>query len=948
MCWNVWSILNEPKLTNFLQIIDDNDIGIACVCESWFDSEKGIFTKTIKKRGYKLHHAYREKRGGGSAIIYKKELAVKIGEASSTQYESFEYAYVTLTIQSKRRLLIANIYRNQEIAYTLFHDEFSAFMDKIMNRGDVLLIIGDFNVWMDVEGDMQREKLLTLMSGYGLSQMINEPTHRSGHTLDHMYINEHQVDFKHFTVNHTYGLSTDHYPLFIDIPFPKFSNTCQTVEFRKLKDVDITKFNFDLHEVCNDLSGELDFTTHITQFCRRAGNVVEDHAPLIARKPKTKDVAWVDQEYRRNRALRRKYERKWKKERTEESRMNYIEQKEICTELSQQKRKVYYSKMIESKGNCQKTLFKVANELLDKNDEKVLPAYTDSKKLANEFNTYYVEKVNKIRESIPKVDAESYYSRPFSGTERLCHFRPTTDAEVKKVIKESGIKTSVEDPIPAKLLQSSLDIVTPTFTALINKSLAEGSMEGVKSSVVDPLIKKAGLDADNKKNFRPVNNLVFFSKLIERIVLIRLEEHMSKNKLHENSQFAYKTHHNTEMMMLGLFEEALKGFDDNMATIVIFLDLSAAFDTIDIDKLLDILYSEIGIDGVALKWIRSFLSGRTQRVKIDNEYSESCEVPCGAPQGSVLGPRIFNINVRSQPQVFKYCMFNTSSFADDSNGRRTFALAFQFEVIKNDVVNCIDRIVTWSHAHFMKINPEKTELMLLYPSSLSREVIIKGVLLEDQCIRFSEKVKNVGVWIDCNLTLNKHVNSIISHSYKLLKDIGRVKKYISRSDLEKIVHAVISSRLDYCNSLLMNTSQINLQKYQKLQNAAARLILGRRRRDSATAALRELHWLNVEARITFKVILLVYKILHGLSTNTIDLQYKSFNGRSTDYLMLHTPNFKTKYGKRLFVFNGTRLWNALPAEMRMEEDVVSFKKRLKTLLFDNHHELKSKAFKYRT
>ncbi len=281
-----------------------------------------------------------------------------------------------------------------------------------------------------------------------------------------------------------------------------------------------------------------------------------------------------------------------------------------------------------------------------------------------------MEKVNKIQESIPEV-AESPYSRPFSGDERLCFFRPTTDDEVKEVIKLSGIKTSVEDPVPAKLLQSSLDIVIPIYTTLINKSLKEGSMEGVKSSVIDPLIKKANLDPESKKNFRPVNNLVFFSKLIERIVLIRLEEHMTKNNLHENTQFAYKTHHNTEMMMLGLFDEALRGFDNGMATIVIFLDLSAAFDTIDVDKLLDILYNEMGIDGVALKWFRSFLTGRTQRVKIGNEYSEKCEVPCGAPQGSVLGPRIFNINVRSQPEVFKCCLFTTSSFADDSNGRRT-------------------------------------------------------------------------------------------------------------------------------------------------------------------------------------------------------------------------------------------------------------------------------------
>ena len=130
--------------------------------------------------------------------------------------------------------------------------------------------------------------------------------------------------------------------------------------------------------------------------------------------------------------------------------------------------------------------------------------------------------------------------------------------------------------------------------------------------------------------------------------------------------------------------------------------------------------------------------------------------------------------------VFRHCKFNTSSFADDSNGRRSFALSFQFQILKNEVPNCMQQIVTWSHAHFMMINPDKTELLLLYPPSLNKEVLIKGILFEDQCIRFSEFVKNVGVWIDKNLDLNKQVTNIASHCYKILKDIGCIKKNLDK------------------------------------------------------------------------------------------------------------------------------------------------------------------------
>ena len=214
------------------------------------------------------------------------------------------------------------------------------------------------------------------------------------------------------------------------------------------------------------------------------------------------------------------------------------------------------------------------------------------------------------------------------------------------------------------------------------------------------------------------------------------------------------------------------------------MDLSAAFDTIDIDRLLEILEVEIGVSGTALQWFRSFLTGRTQRVTISGQYSESCEVPFGAPQGSVLGPKLFNINVRSQPLAFQHCKFSSSCFADDSNGRRSFALTFQFDVITNEVKTCMDEIVKWSYCHFMKINPDKTELLLLRPSTLNNEVVINGILYQGQCIRFSSQVKNVGVWVDQNLSMEKHINSIVSHCYKILRDISRIKKYLPRKELE--------------------------------------------------------------------------------------------------------------------------------------------------------------------
>ena len=946
MSWNVWSILNEEKLENFLQILEDNDISIACITESWFDEKSGVFSQKIQSRGYKLHHAYREnQRGGGVAVMFKKQFSVKPGDASSFEYSSFEYAYIVITLNSKRRLILVCVYRKQEINLSLFIEEFTLFMDKTTNRGEMFIVLGDFNVWIEIEDNQDARELTLLMNTFGLTQKVNGPTHRGGHTLDHVYVNEFQMEIDCQVLPDTMGLTTDHLPITLNVPTPTNNNKTQSLTFRNLKNIDIELFRRDLETAYRNMNlNHSDFKNMYLEYHEASQAVVDKHGPEQTRKKRSREPAWMDKEYKNNRVIRRQLERKWKKDRSEENRIRYINQKKLCSDLAMTKQTHHYSKLVEDSSNSQQTLFKMANELLDKNNEKVLPTHDDSKQLANTFNNFFIEKVNKIRKSIPEVkDKATFYSRPFKG-EMLMEFEPTTEEELKKIISQNGVKTCAEDPIPSKLFMSVIDIVLPVITKLVNQSLSEGNIDGVNWSVLDPLLKKHGLDFEMFKNYRPVNNLLFFSKLTERVVSKRMDDHMDSNGLHEPSQYAYKAGHNTETMILGLTDEALRGFDNNMATVVIFLDLSAAFDTIDIDKLLQIMENEIGIGGTALQWFRSFLTGRTQRVKISGEYSESLEVPCGAPQGSVLGPKLFNINVRSQPLVFTYCKFNSSCFADDSNGRRTFALTFQFSVLTAETTKCMDEIIKWSYEHFMKINPDKTEILLLRPPTLNNEVIINGILYQDQCIRFSDNVKNVGVYIDKNLNMDKHVNSVVSHCYKILKDIGRIKRFLSRQRLEQLVHAIISHRLDYCNSVLINISKENLFKYQKVQNTAARLILGKRRRDSAAEALKELHWLNIDARITFKILLLVFKVLKGKCS--MSLTYKGFNGRPEDYLLLQTPHFKTKYGKRIFEYNGSRLWNALPLNIRSEDNIEVYKKKIKTMLFEGNEEFKRTAFRY--
>ena len=242
MCWNVWSILNEKKLNHLLQVFDDNNIMIASISETWFDSKEGIYTANIRNAGYDILHAHREdKRGGGVMIIYKKTLKGKAGDASCSKFSSFEYSYMTFTAAARTKVLLVSLYRKQEIACGVFIQELQIFIDTIFCKGDVIIFTGDFNVWADTI-NTDSSNLLDLMSSFGLSQLVADPTHRCGHTLDHIYVNTSQISLTVEVSKEKYGITTDHFPISFTIPLSKKELLKKTICFRNSKNMECRKF----------------------------------------------------------------------------------------------------------------------------------------------------------------------------------------------------------------------------------------------------------------------------------------------------------------------------------------------------------------------------------------------------------------------------------------------------------------------------------------------------------------------------------------------------------------------------------------------------------------------------------------------------------------------------------------------------------------------------------
>jgi hypothetical protein len=391
--------------------------------------------------------------------------------------------------------------------------------------------------------------------------------------------------------------------------------------------------------------------------------------------------------------------------------------------------------------------------------------------------------------------------------------------------------------------------------------------------------------------------------------------------------------------------------DNRQCVIAALCDLSAAFDTVDHDILLNILQTSFLITGSALKWFKSFLTGRYQRVVVRDSVSSRRKLLYGVPQGSVLGPVLFNIYTHSLSDVFSACKFNSLSYADDTSGY--FAFAVESESSINDAVNkCMGNVKSWMDRHFLKLNQDKTQIIIFSTPPTHQKLTADSISFShcngtNTVISLSEQVKYLGVILDKNLTLSSQINNVCSVCYYHLKNISTIRRFISQSDCESLVHAVVTSRLDFCNSLYFSAPKYLLLKLQRVQNAAARLVLKRCKRDSISACLDHLHWLNVEQRIAFKVLITVYKCLHDSSPillSNLLLPCTSSSRHSANTINISFQ--QSKYGRRSFSYTAPRLWNCLPLLIRSANSLPVFKSKLKTYLFSSYDSLKIKYCQY--
>ena len=383
-----------------------------------------------------------------------------------------------------------------------------------------------------------------------------------------------------------------------------------------------------------------------------------------------------------------------------------------------------------------------------------------------------------------------------------------------------------------------------------------------------------------------------------------------------------------------------------MPTALVLLDLSTAFDTIDHDTLLSRLSARFAFAGSALKWFRSYPQDRFQQVKIGSSLSNLFELKFGIPQGSVLGPLLFSLYTTPLGQVIrKYTGVKYHFYADDT---QLFIHLSPDDSPKSfdRLKSCLNDIQVWMSENKLKLNPDKTEFIVFGAKdrykwlSDSFSVNILGNRLSPTNV-----VRNLGVLFDAKFCFTNHVNSVVKSCFISLRDLHRIWRFLSVDTSVVIANALVSSHLDYCNSLFRSLSSRNATRLQYVQNALARFVTGASKYTHITSTLRTLHWLPIRQCIIFKTLVWVYKYLTTGQPKYfapyLPLYNSAMNTRCSNpkNLFLQVPHYCAAIHKSKVNFNNSfsydapNLWNDLLHDISSAPNLLCFKSRLKTYLF---------------
>ena len=914
----------------------------------------------LNELNYNVYSVPRASRGGGVAIIARDHLRLVVAKRK-TSPSSFELIEATLSGAHLRKTLLSVVYRPPSSSAASFTREFEEYLALKSRQALPHLIVGDFNIHIEDDTDPLANTFEGILADACWHQHVDVATHRNGGTLDLVLTRDDEVPLTEIAVN-TYPLSDHHLTTArFHIGKPNRPKT-KTIIARKMKNIDIEEFKrwLDTSALGEIPPNALDTCIKLyNDTLRQYLNEVAPEEEVNIRNPES--PPWYNLKCRTAKAERRKAERTYRNllkssDNGQELKRAWtaykIEMKNAAHTILSERRN-FNQRKLEQHAENPAAAHRIVNKLLGKQKTPTdLPTKFSETELPEQFNRFFKCKVETIYDRI-KEENKTHEQLPAlseitttSSAGKFSKFALVSDQELCSIIKGMNCTHCDSDPIPTTMVVELLPQLLPFLSAIVNKSLQKGSFpRHLKTALVRPSYKKKGLDPDDLSSYRPISNLSFLSKLVEKCAAVQLSKHLEEHCLLPSAQSAYRPNHSTETALLRVVNDLMMITDKKSKAILVLLDLSAAFDTIHHKTLLEKMERHYNITGRALSWFKSYLEDRQAITKIGRNTSTPVDIQIGVPQGSILGPLLFIMYTKEIQAIAHHHGLSVELYADDTQLYLSFT-ADKLAALEETIQQCLSHIKVWMSKNFLCLNPGKTEILIVSnrndrnpdPSALQ-------VLPNNQPIRPATDARNLGVIMDCKLNFSRHVSQVVKKCNTNLLNLWKIGSMLPRKLKIQLVNSLIHSHIDYCNGLLKGLAKKDVDRLQKIQNAAVRFIFSKGSYRGTTALRKKVHFLPVQQRIEFKLCFMTHKVVHGsapehLSSLITKRPRKTRSLRldnDTTLLAKCHANYKSSSGA--YSVAAPAAWNSLPRSLRETSSLSSFRAELKTHLFKRAYNL---------
>ena len=902
--------------------------------------------------GYYCPNEYRKDRsynGGGGILVYIRQ-GIPAKRLTAFEPQGIESIFFEV-IFGKQKWCIISTYRSEDVKVVDYFDILSKSLDLVYNTYDNVILMGDININFLDKNSPKLKKLETFCDTFAMNNLIKAPTCFQADiptSLDVILTNKNK-SFINSNVVIT-GLSDWHGMVTTMTRTHVKKLPPKTIRYRSYKNFIEGHFLRDIQEITQnrDSSGEIEpFENLAIDFL----NIVDKHIPLKSKIVRGNDAPFMTKELRREIRHRSKLSKIAKTEKTPQAKLAFVKQRKKCNKLKFENKKGYFQKVTEDGGKRFWQAIKpfVSDKGCHGNEEYVLEEngalIKDPEEISKIFVNYYTHILEHATGKAPVQipfssdsndiidDILSYYEDHESilsikGKYPNISFKipQAKEDEIYDILKSIDIKKATGlDTIPPKLIKLSADFLKSPLTEIINFYIDKNTFpDKMKIARIIPLYKnpKDGSRLD-KTCYRPVSILTTFSKVFERFILNSMFEHT--NKILSDHISAYRKGYSCQSVLLKLTESWRQHLDNNEIVGAVLMDLSKAFDCLPHELLIAKL-SAYGFDKNTLNFFYSYLKERKQCVCIKGKSSMFLEILAGVPQGSILGPVLFNIFLNDFIDIFKNT--DPNNFADD-NTLSAFAnnLNNLIEKLESDS----DKAIEWFTDNHMIANPDKFKAIIVQKDRRDTSGIKLNI---NNTEIFSEKeVDLLGIAIDNKLSFDPYISKTCKKASNILNALKRESKFIVGPKSRALnANAFILSYFNYCPLVWHFCGPASTHKIEKIHERVLRWVQNDyssnyseilRKSNSSTLYLKRV---RIIAQETFKAINNQSPLYTRELIRFRNSRYPTRNPNADIYI----PRVnQVKFGYRSYTYEAPVLWNSLPNEIRTVENYSTFKELMK-------------------